>query len=302
MATLIYESELNAALEGIIRESESYILLMCPYLKLHDRLKDCLKHHKNNPDVQIIVIFGKNEEDPSKSLHREDFEFLKSFPNVTVCYERRLHAKYFANEKCGLVTSINLHSFSMNNNIEVGVYFKTKSTLKNITDKALNPLTSIISETENIAAESDEFFKNVYNNAERIFVKHPNFESKMFGIQKKYIGSEIKIDNSDKLFQNIKRGDENNYSNQQNTKISSGGNNYYSTFNSNHNNEIPFHEKGFCIRTREKIAYDPSRPLSRDSYFVWAEFSNPDYRERYCHCCGKEYPTSVRNPICNECS
>src|SRR5690242_2187438 len=114
MAKLLYESKLNAALEEIISEAESLIIFICPYFKLHDRLKDRLKLKMDDPEVRIVIVFGKNEEDPSKSLNKEDFEFLKSFPNVTISYEKRLHAKYFANEKSGLVTSINLHSYSLN--------------------------------------------------------------------------------------------------------------------------------------------------------------------------------------------
>jgi hypothetical protein len=301
MATLIYESNLNVALETIIREAESQILFMCPYFKLHDRLKDNLKHQKNKPEVKIIVIFGKNEEDPSKSLNKEDFEFLKSFPNVVICYEKRLHAKYFANEKSGLVTSINLHSFSMNNNIEVGVYFENKSTLKNITDRALGSLTSIISDTENIAAEADQFFKDVYDNSEKVFVKESKFERNIFGFKPKYVESEIKVDNSSEFFRTLNNGFEkkNNYKQNENTTNNTSG---YSKFFSNENNENPFQEKGFCIRTREKIPFNPSRPFSNYAYRIWAEYSNHDFSERYCHSCGKESATSMRRPVCNVCS
>lgn len=301
MATLLYESKLNAALEEIIKEAESYILFMCPYFKLHDRLKDCLKHQKPNPDVQIFVIFGKNEEDPSKSLNKEDFEFLNSFPNVTISYEKRLHAKYYANEKFGLVTSINLHSFSLNNNIEVGISFKTKTILKNIADKALNGLTSMISDTEDIATESTKFFDEIYENAEKIFVKQPKYESKMFGLQKKYIGSEIVIDNSIKFFQQIS----NIFENQNHNKAfgTSGSERGINSTNKSFSNQWKNNSSrtAFCIRTKEGISYDPSKPLSREAYYVWAEFSNPDYREKFCHSCGKEWNTSVRRPLCNEC-
>lgn len=333
MATLLYESQLNAALEGIIKEAESYILFMCPYFKLHDRIKDCLKHQKDNPDVHIIVIFGKNEENPSKSLTTEDLEFLKSFSNVTIAYEKRLHAKYYANEKFGLVTSINLHSFSMNNNIEVGVHFRTKSALKNLTDKALNIVTSVISDTENIAEEAENFFDEIYANAEKIFEKEPKHESKMFGLQKKYTGSEITIDNTAKFFRrlsslyvskdylnenggnkNVSRENSmNNYSNNRNNNYSNGRNDQYSNQRNNNysnqqndqysnqqNNNYPT-LTGYCIRTREVIPLDGGKPFSRDAYFVWAEYSNPNFGERYCHRCGKNSVTSYRNPFCNNC-
>jgi hypothetical protein len=60
-------------------------------------------------------------------------------------------------------------------------------------------------------------------------------------------------------------------------------------------------ERGFCIRTKEKITYNPSKPLSWNSYQTWAQFSNADFKEKYCHSCGKSYSTSVRRPLCNQC-
>lgn len=236
MASLLSESQLNVALEDIIREAESYILFMCPFFKLHDRLKDSLKHQKNNPEVRIIVIFGKNENDPSKSLNKDDLEFLMSFPSVEILYEKRLHAKYYANEKFGLVTSINLHSFSMNNNIEVGVHFKTKSALKNLTAKALNGVTSIISNTENIAEEAESFFDDIHANADIIFNKEPKFETKMLGFQRKYTESEITIDNTKKFFQQLSNMYVSmNYNN--NSEIESKPNTRQKSFVNNYSNQ-----------------------------------------------------------------
>jgi hypothetical protein len=301
MASLLQGSNLNAALENIIIEAESYIVFMCPYFKLHEKLKDCLKHKKNNPDIQIIVIFGKNENDPSKSLNKDDFEFLKSFPKVTIAYEKRLHAKYFANEKSGLVTSINLHSYSLDNNIEVGVEFKTKNVLKAFTDKALNPLTSLVSDTENIAAESERFFQDIFENADKVFEKLPKYESKYMGLTKKYVGSEILKDDSSKFFNQV-----NNPFEKQSFKSAFGTNenertNSYNNSSSSNQWKNNSQKTGFCIRTREAISFDPSKPLSKEAYYVWAEFSNPDYSERYCHSCGKEWRTTVRRPLCNAC-
>ena len=300
MAKLLYESKLNAAMEDIINDADSHIIFMCPYFKLHDRLKDCLKHKKNTPEIKIVIVFGKNEDDPSKSMNKKDFEFLKSFPNVVIKYEKRLHAKFFANEKFGLVTSINLHSYSIDNNIEVGVSFKTKSLLKDITDKVLNPITSKISDTENIAEESFNFFIGVSENAEKIFERKPKYESKIFGLQKNYLESETIVDKSVDFFNGIS----NNFANQNFKKAfnSYSNSSHEKNLNSFGNRNRNSYEAGYCIRTREQIAFDLSRPLSRDAYYVWAEFSNPDYRESFCHSCGREWETSVRYPLCNNCN
>jgi len=286
MAAFVKDTEINLLLEDLIREAEELLVLFCPYFKLHDRLRDCLRLRQNDPRLRIIVVFGKNEEDPSKSLNREDYAFLKSFPHVDVAYEKRLHAKYYANEKQGLITSLNLHAHSHNNNIEAGVVFQTKGLFKKLTDRTLGEITSLLSDTEDLATEAADFFIDVYRNAEKIFSKEPRFESTFLGLQKKYTHSEVIYDHSEEWYKSHEK------ENKPQEKSNIG-------FQINKQQAI---EIGFCIRSGEKIAFNPARPLSRSSYQIWAEYSNPDYRERYCHSCGKSHSTSVRRPLCNECN
>lgn len=65
---------------------------------------------------------------------------------------------------------------------------------------------------------------------------------------------------------------------------------------------------GYCIRCREKINYNPYKPLCNDCYQIWSQYSNSDYQERFCHECGKEIDNwfeqciSYRNPLCKNCS
>jgi hypothetical protein len=56
---------------------------------------------------------------------------------------------------------------------------------------------------------------------------------------------------------------------------------------------------GFCIRTGERIPFNPKRPLSEKAYKSWVQFGNPDYPEKYCHLTGKSSngKTSVNRPI-----
>jgi hypothetical protein len=288
MASFVKDTEINLLLEDLIKEAEEQLVLFCPYFKLHDRLRDCLKLRKDDYNLRIIIVFGKNEDDPAKSLHKEDYEFLKSFPYVDIAYEKRLHAKYYSNEKRGVITSLNLHTHSHNNNIEAGVVFNTKTLLKNLSNKTLGVVASIISDTEDLAMEAHEFFIDIYRNAEKIYQKEPKFKNGFLGLSKSYTHSDVLVDRTDWLFDQIKEKE------------------YYQRnpigFNSHKsNNYTPVIEKGFCIRTGEKIAFNPSKPLCWNAYQTWSEFGNADYREKYCHGCGKPHNTSVRNPLCYDC-
>ena len=86
----------------------------------------------------IIVVFGKNEDDVSKSMKIDDIRFFAEFPNIEIRHEKRLHAKYYANESSALITSMNLYSFSQDNNIEAGILTKA-SLLTNLTGGLLSP-------------------------------------------------------------------------------------------------------------------------------------------------------------------
>lgn len=60
-------------------------------------------------------------------------------------------------------------------------------------------------------------------------------------------------------------------------------------------------EKGFCIRCKSEIEFNPQRPLCRPDYDVWIKFAEPYYQENYCHRCGKDIETSYAHPLCREC-
>ena len=290
MAKFVKDTEINVLLEEIIKEAQEQIILFCPFFKLHDRLRDSLKLRINDHNLRIIIVFGKNEEDPSKSLHNDDYEFLKSFPFVEIAYERRLHAKFYTNEKRGIITSLNLYSHSHNNNIEVGVMFQSKNFIKHIADMTLGSLTSMISDTEDLSTEANKFFVNVYKNADKIFQKEPKFSSNIIGLNKKYTHSDILTDRTEWFKEQI-----NPYLGKK-EKRQIGFNvapsiRYDQAF-----------QQGFCIRTKEKIAFNPTKPLSRHAYQIWSEYNNPDFKEKYCHACGQAFTSSMRNPLCYKCS
>jgi hypothetical protein len=126
MSQLLNRFELAKELQTIIQETEFLLILISPYFKLNDQLRKDLSALKNKEDFELFVVYGKNEEDKRKSLSDEDMAFFKSFNNVEIRYHKRLHAKIYANEQKCLITSLNLHDYSLRENIEVGVLTKSK--------------------------------------------------------------------------------------------------------------------------------------------------------------------------------
>ncbi|MFN4950792.1 MAG: hypothetical protein ACK5F0_04165, partial [Flavobacteriales bacterium] len=56
---------------------------------------------------------------------------------------------------------------------------------------------------------------------------------------------------------------------------------------------------GYCIRTGEKIPFNPEKPFSAKAFAEWSKFKNPHYKENYCHQSGvKSYgKTSFAKPV-----
>ncbi len=58
---------------------------------------------------------------------------------------------------------------------------------------------------------------------------------------------------------------------------------------------------GYCIRCKADIKHRMEQPYCPDCYKSWERFSNPEYKEKFCHKCGKEAPSTMMKPLCYSC-
>lgn len=181
MAKFLTTTHLNSALSDLIEQADNFLILISPFIKLHPGIKSLLQDRIDDYKLELVIVFGKNESNKSKSISEEDLEFLKSFPNVAIRYEKRLHAKYYANDFSSILTSMNLYDYSQNNNIEFGILYETKLFGKSIDDEAI------------------DYFTKVIDQSELLFQKEPEFDNgKFLGVGKKYTGSVVSKDNLNK--------------------------------------------------------------------------------------------------------
>lgn len=267
MAKFLEGNELNSELSKIFKTAENSLILISPYIKLHHRFADILKTRTSDDKLEIIIVFGKNEKDITKSLTAEDLDFFKQFPNIEIRYEKRLHAKFYANEHSQILTSMNLYDFSQDENIEVGVMTEFSN------------LNNLITRENNVDQQAWNYFNQVIENSELLFQNLPQYESGLLGLTKKYTGYKTALDKISEHFSKTVTTSKPSFSAKTVTTTAT--------------------EFGFCIRTGEKIPFNPSKPYSDKAYKSWAQYKNPNYKEKYCHKTGKasDGKTSMANPI-----
>lgn len=254
MAKFLNRFESTDALKNIILEADRQLILISPYIKLNSELKRSLLTHQSKPELELIIVYGKNEEDKRKSISDEDYAFFKSFSNVSIRYHKRLHAKMYANDLQCLTTSMNLHDYSIRENIETGILTEFK-----MLDIA-NNLLSIVAPglfSDPLDTQAMDFVDYIVSKSTVEFERKAKKETSWFGLSATFSEGKVSVDRT---------------------------------------------RNGFCIRTRESIPYNPSRPYSKGAYDVWVKYgSNKLYGERYCHKCGRSNQSTLVKPICYDC-
>jgi hypothetical protein len=270
MARFLKGNELNSELEKIFENACVEIILISPYIKLHERYVSTLKS-KMKPEIKVTVVFGKNEENYSASMSESDFNFFKEFPNIEIRYEKRLHAKYYANESNAIITSMNLYGYSQNNNIEAGVMTKRQMlSLDELDDEAF------------------AYFSMVIEQADLLYKKVPQVENKWIGLTRRYLPSVVEIDTLSDFFAGTKKAETTNGTNR--------------TFEKSAIRTVSqpiTSATGYCIRTSKHIPFNPAQPMCADAYKSWQKFGNKSYAEKYCHFTGEPSngETSFAKPI-----
>ena len=114
MAKFLNTSATNYFLEELIKDAKEQLILISPFLKLNDRIKELLAD-KNRLKIDVRIVYGKSE------LQPEEINWLKELTYIRTSFCKNLHAKCYLNEEMCIITSLNLYEFSQVNNNEMGV-------------------------------------------------------------------------------------------------------------------------------------------------------------------------------------
>ena len=135
MAKFLNTSATNYFLEELIKDAKDRLILISPFLKLNDRIKELLSD-KNRLKIDVRIVYGKSE------LQPEEINWLKELTYIRTSFCKNIHAKCYMNEELCIIASLNLYEFSQVNNNEMGVLIRR--------------------------SEDSELYKDAYEEAQRI--------------------------------------------------------------------------------------------------------------------------------------
>lgn len=114
MAKFLSTTGTNYHLEELIKSASDRLILISPFLKLNDRMKELLAD-KNRLKIDVRIVYGKSE------LQPQEIEWLRGLTYIRTSFCKNLHAKCYLNEAMCIITSLNLYEFSQVNNNEMGI-------------------------------------------------------------------------------------------------------------------------------------------------------------------------------------
>ncbi len=105
MAKFLNTSATNYYLEELLKRSRERIIIISPFLKFNERIKELIED-KDRMKIDIRIVYGKSELSP------QEINWLRSLEFVRTSFCQNLHAKCYMNEHEGIITSMNLYEFS----------------------------------------------------------------------------------------------------------------------------------------------------------------------------------------------
>lgn len=190
MAKFLNTSATNYYLEELIKNSSERLILISPYLKLNDKIKELLED-KNRLKIDIRIVYGKSE------LQPEEINWLNKLSFVRTSFCKNLHAKCYFNEESCIITSLNLYEFSQVNNNEMGVFISRNEDLEIYKD-AYEEAQRIIRISEEVRISLEKVSKSTDDTKQNTAIDKKKTPAKLSSSK---LAQKLKLSNKDALIE-----------------------------------------------------------------------------------------------------
>jgi ribosomal protein L40E len=263
LAEFLNTQKAYAEITDLVCKAQRYLVFISPYIKMPPQLMVRLSDFASKGG-KTTIVYGKEE------LKANTLEELSQIKNLDLKFLKDLHAKCFYNETHMVITSLNLHDYSQNNNYEMGILLK-RDVDSSLFREAVEEASFIIRSA--VPHETPKPVEYKLNDKSPSFVHETPKTIEYRPRPKASVIEEKKSSTTDKIVGGL-------------TSAFSG---------------IFGPEQGHCIHCGKQIDYDREKPYCPDCYSTWSKWKNVEYAEKVCHKCGESHKTSMAKPICRKC-
>lgn len=263
MSLILDTYDTNTWISHISEDSRKYLVIICPYLKINEKLRRTIEVADSN-GVELFVIYGKRD------LDNDTMAWLKKLRHSNIAYIRDLHAKLYMNEEFAVISSMNLYEYSQVNNEELGVLCGRKEDRAEFKDITFQVMRLIgVSEKEHgkwIIKDLEKPLKGLFKRSK--WTEEPKKSEPETDIE------EIEPPQEPKTIEEMR------------TMPASS-------------KTILCH----CIRCGRLIPSTHDYVYCGRCMDSWQRYSNMKYvePEGHCYICGKQYNASAEKPACLDC-
>ena len=125
---ILTDGEISNEIQRIIREANKQVVIVSPYNKFWNHLKNEI-NQATNRNIRVEFVCRKDQLEAGK----ESIDWLLDLEQgVNVYAVERLHSKIYFNETDALITSMNLLEGSVTNSKEIAVLIRDKALIEDI--------------------------------------------------------------------------------------------------------------------------------------------------------------------------
>lgn len=194
MTKFLNTSATNFFLEELIKNAKERLILISPYLRLNDRIKELLED-KNRLKIDIRIVYGKSD------LHPDEIKWMQRLDYIRVSFCKNLHAKCYMNENTCIISSLNLYEFSQINNNEMGILIE-KQHDESVFQDAYEEAQRIIRISEEVRISLDE----VRNQTQDAEVTHQDNDDAQQKLTSSKLAAKYKLKTQDLLDRFVDKG------------------------------------------------------------------------------------------------
>jgi phosphatidylserine/phosphatidylglycerophosphate/cardiolipin synthase-like enzyme len=193
MPEFLNTHSLNEAIPELIKNAETELVIIVPYIKTSDNLYNALLE-MDNKGIESIIVY---REDKLTDMEREKLYALK---NLNLLHHPNIHAKCYMNEFQVIITSMNMYEYSEKNNREMGILMtdsKGFSKNSNFFDDLIIDIQTILNgsniEKESVKALREGFESKILKTQKEKKEEHCRTLNKLFAPKKFEITEKDKI-------------------------------------------------------------------------------------------------------------